>query len=171
AALQQLVEEQRFGAAGQQAVPECTEHGKVEPRVRQLQTQQVLPVDAGADCLRRLAISEMLPKLHDGYQREPPWGQARVPPGGDEGSQVFVLKDGPQDIAERQIRMAFGKGGAGHAGGFFRDRRDEVRVERHARRPSAEGVKTRQTSRSVLCHSPLARSTPWREGNLYRYFV
>src|SRR5215467_12558894 len=67
--------------------------------------------------------------------------------------------------------MAFGKGGAGHAGGFFRDRRDDVRVERHAKRPSAEGVQTRQTSRSVLCHSPLARSPPWREGNLYRYFV
>src|SRR5215470_8425997 len=67
--------------------------------------------------------------------------------------------------------MAFGKGGAGHAGGFFRDRRDDVRVERHARRPSAEGVQTRQTSRSVLCHSPLARSPFWREGNLYRYFV
>src|SRR5262249_17815106 len=79
--------------------------------------------------------------------------------------------DRPQVIAERQIRMPFGKGRVGHTGGFFRDRRDDVWVERHARRPSAEGVKTRQTSRSVLCHSPLARSTPWREGSLCRYFI
>ena len=65
ATLQQLLEEQCFGAAREQALPEGTQHRKVEARIRQLETQQILPVDACADRLGRLAIGEVLPKLHD----------------------------------------------------------------------------------------------------------
>ena len=35
---------------------------KVEARIRQFETQQILPVDARADRLRGLAIGEVLPK-------------------------------------------------------------------------------------------------------------
>ena len=139
AALQQLVQEQLFGAARQQAVPKFTQDRKVKPRIRQLETQQILPVDARADRLRRLAIGEVLPKLHDRHQRQPPRGQARLPPQRKQGSKVLVLKDRPEGIPEREIGMAFGKGRTGHTGGFFRHRLDDVRVERHERRPSAEG--------------------------------
>ena len=44
------------GAARQETVPEFTQDRKVEPRIRQLETQQILPVDARADRLRRLTI-------------------------------------------------------------------------------------------------------------------
>jgi len=60
AALQQLVEEELFGAPRQQAVPEFAQHRKVESRVSQLETQQILPVDARAHGLRRLAICQVL---------------------------------------------------------------------------------------------------------------
>jgi hypothetical protein len=50
------------------------------------------------------------------------------------------LKDGPKGITEREIGMAFGKGGTGDTDGGFRDRRNDMRVERHNRCPSAEGV-------------------------------
>ena len=140
AALQQLVEEELFGAARQQAVPEFTQHRKVEARIGQLETQQILPVDARADGLGRLAIGQVFPKLHDRHQRQPPGGQARLAPRGEQGGKVLVLKDGPEGIPEGQIGMAFGKGGTGHTGGFFRHRLDDVRVERHDRRPSADGV-------------------------------
>src|ERR671927_1694694 len=76
------------------------------------------------------------------------------------GGKVLVLKDGPQGITKRQIGMAFGKGRMGHTGGFFRHRLDDVRVERHARYPSAEWVKAPEISGAVLCHSLLSRSTP-----------
>src|SRR4029434_2360141 len=82
-ALQELVEEERFGAPCQETVPEFTQDRKVETRVRQLETQQILPVDARADRLRRLAIGEVLPKLQDRHQRQPPRGQARLPPHGE----------------------------------------------------------------------------------------
>jgi hypothetical protein len=138
ATLQQLLEEQLFGTAHEQAVPEGTQHGKVETRVRQLETQQILPVDARADRLGRLAIRQVFPKLHDGHQRQPPWGQARLSPRREQGGKVFILKDRPKCISEGQIRMPFGKGRMGHTSGFCRHRLDDVRVERHERRPSAE---------------------------------
>src|SRR5947209_6477815 len=67
---------------------------------------------------------------------------------------------GPEYITEREIGMAFGKGRMGHTGGFVRHRRDDMRVERHDRRPLADRVKARQLSGSVLCHTSLPRSTP-----------
>jgi hypothetical protein len=41
-----------------------------------------------------------------------------------------------------------------------RDRRNDMRVERHDRRPLADGVQARQRSEPVLCHNPLPRSIP-----------
>ena len=69
AALQQLVEEQLFGAACQQAVPEFAQDRKVEPRIGQVKTQQILPVNTRPDCLCRLAIREVFPKLHERHER------------------------------------------------------------------------------------------------------
>src|SRR5262249_6390301 len=135
-------------------------HRKVESRIRQLEAQQILPINARADRLRGLAIREVLPKRHDGHQRQAPRGQAWLAPRGEQGRKVLILKDGPQGIAERQIRMAFGKGGAGHAGGVIRHRRDDVRVERHASYPAAEWVQASERSGVVVCQSPLLKGTP-----------
>src|SRR5262249_44974351 len=119
------------------------------------ETQQILPVDARADRLRRLAIREVFPKLHDRYQRQPPRGEPWLAGMRIQGGKVLVLKDGPQGITKRQIGMACGKGRMGHTGGLFWYRRDDVWVERHDRRPLANGVQVRQRWRSVLCHNPL----------------
>jgi hypothetical protein len=48
---------------------------------------------------------------------------------GEEGGKVVILKDGSEGLAEGEIRMAFGKGRTGDTGGFFRHRRDDVRVK------------------------------------------
>src|SRR5215468_1079785 len=76
-----------------------------------------------------------------------------------QGGKVLVLKNGPQGIAEREIGMAFRKSRMGNAGRFFRHRRDDVRVERHAQYPSAAWVKASESSGAILCHSPLPRGT------------
>ena len=44
--LQELVQQPLFGTACQQSVPKFTQDRKVEPRIRQVETQQILPVDA-----------------------------------------------------------------------------------------------------------------------------
>ena len=50
-------------------------------------------------------------------------------PGREQGGKVFILKDRPQGIPERQRGMAFGKGRAGNTGGFVRHRLKDVRWE------------------------------------------
>ena len=39
---------------------------------------------------------------------------------------IGINSDGPEGITEREIGMAFGKGRAGHTGGFFRHRLDDM---------------------------------------------
>src|SRR6266481_6451431 len=115
--------------------------------------------DARADRLRRLTIGQVLPKRHNRHQRQPPRGQTRLAPRGEQGGKVLVLKDGPEGIPERERGMAFGKGGAGHTGSFFRHRRDDVRVERHDGPPSTPWGQAPEISASVVCHSPLPSGT------------
>ena len=172
ASLPQLVEEDLFGAPRQQAVPKFAQHRKVESRIRQLETQQILPVDARADRLRRLAIRQMLPKLPNRHQRQPPRGQGWLAPRREQGGKVLVLKDGPEYITERERGMACGKGRMGHTGGFVRHRLDDVRVERHERRPSAAWGTAPPISGAVLCHSPLPRGTQQvrtRSASIFHY--
>jgi hypothetical protein len=57
--------------------------------------------------------------------------------------------------------MPFGKGRLGHTSGVFRHRLDDVRMERHDRRPSAEWVTTRPTVESLFCYTLLPRNIPW----------
>jgi hypothetical protein len=59
----------------------------------QLETQQILSVDARTDSLGRLAISQIFAKLHDCHQRQPPGGQAWLAPRREQGGKVFILKD------------------------------------------------------------------------------
>jgi hypothetical protein len=92
-----------FSAPCQQTVPELAEHGKVEPRISQLQTEQVLPVDARPHRLSRLAVREVLPKLHQGDQGEAPRRQARLATGREKRREVLILEDGAEGISKREI--------------------------------------------------------------------
>src|SRR5919198_103052 len=73
-----------------------------------------------------------------------------------QGGKVLVLKDSPQGITECQIGMAFGKGRAGNSGGFVRHRLNDVRVERHKRRPSLVWVRhdSYRGPYYAMAHSP-----------------
>src|SRR5262249_17273245 len=135
-----------------------TQHRKVKTRIRQLETQEILPINARADCLCCLAIGQVFAELHDRDQREAPRREAGLAIYGEDSGKVLVLKDPSEGISEGEIRMACGKGGAGDTGGFFRHRHDDVRVERHARYPSAAWVQASERSGAVLCHSLLLRS-------------
>jgi len=73
--LQQLVSQEGFGAPRQEPVAQCTQDRKVEARVRQLETQEILPVDTGADRLGGLTIGQVLAPLHERHEGQPPGGQ------------------------------------------------------------------------------------------------
>jgi hypothetical protein len=53
---QHRVQQALFGCTSQEARAKLTQDGVMEPAVGEFQTQSVLPVDAGADSIRCLAI-------------------------------------------------------------------------------------------------------------------
>ncbi len=67
--------------------------------VGQLQTQRVLPVNPGADGLRRLPIAEMFHELHDADQGELPGMEGRLPFDRVDSGEQVIVKKGAQLIA------------------------------------------------------------------------
>ena len=65
AALEQLVQHELFGTAGQEAVAKFAEHGKVKAGIRQREPEQIFPVNTSPHCLGGLAIGEIFAELHD----------------------------------------------------------------------------------------------------------
>jgi hypothetical protein len=121
---EQLLQQSSFGLAGEQPGAELAEHGGVVARVGQLEAQQVLPVDAGADRLGRRAVGEVRAALEHGDQGQPPGREGGLLPFGVEVGKVVVAKDRPELIAESEVGMALGEGGAGDWCGGLGDGRD-----------------------------------------------
>jgi hypothetical protein len=65
-----------FGTASEQAGPELAEHGVIEAPIAQFEAHRVLPIDAAADSVGSLAISQAFGELQDGHQGQPAGGAA-----------------------------------------------------------------------------------------------
>src|SRR3954471_24666502 len=104
-------------ATGQKTISKLAEHAKVKARVRQLEAEQVLPIDPRPDRLSRLSIAQALAELHQRDQGQPPGWTRRLAPLGVEGGEVVILEDRPEPVAQGQIGAAFGKGGGSDVGG------------------------------------------------------
>ena len=135
-----FVEQEGFGTPGQKPIAQCTQDRKVEARVRQLETQEILPVDTGSDRLGSLAIGQVLAKLHERHEGQPPRGQPRVAPCRKQRGKVLALENGAELITQRQIGMAFGKGGMGHQSGVLGNRANGLKAQGHHGGPSVSGV-------------------------------
>src|SRR3954463_8720144 len=119
-------------AAGQKTISKLAEHAEVKARVRQLEAEQVLPVDPRPDRLSGLSITQALAELHQRDQGQPPGCAGRLALLGIEVGEVAILEDLPECIAQGEIGAAFGKGGASDAGGLFGHTWERlVRLERH----------------------------------------
>jgi len=128
AALEELLQHELFGTAGQEAVAKFAEHGKVKAGICQRESEQVFPVNTSPHCLGSLAIREIFAELHNGDKRQAPGREARLALQREAGGKVVVLEDRAEGIPQEQVRIAFGEGGMGHTGGFFRHRLQGVRA-------------------------------------------
>ena len=66
---QQVVKEPFFGLTGHQPLSKFREDAKVKPGVGQLQTQQILPVNATAHGIGRLAVGEIFGEWQQRHHR------------------------------------------------------------------------------------------------------
>jgi hypothetical protein len=124
AGFQHPVQEELLGPAGRLAAAELGEDGEIEAGIIELESEGVFPVDAAADGVGGLAIGEVLGELQDRDPGElPGWQRGLATPGVEVG-EVSVAEDGPEPVAESEVGVALGEGGAGDAGGQLGDVRD-----------------------------------------------
>lgn len=71
---EQGVEQQRLRRPGQQAAATFAEDRRIKAGIRELQARCILPVDATAHGISRLAIGEPFGELEEGDERQPPRG-------------------------------------------------------------------------------------------------
>jgi hypothetical protein len=69
---QHAIQQELFGSAGYQPRAKLREHAEVKPRIRQFQSERLLPVNAGAHRLGSLTITPVLEKLQYGHQDQSP---------------------------------------------------------------------------------------------------
>ncbi len=119
ALLQQPLEEPLTGLMGYEAGAELTEDRGIKPGITQLQSQGVLPIDATAHRLGGLSVRESLQKLEDRDQRQPPGSLGGLSDRREHIRKGLIGVDRPQFIADRQVEIAFGKGGTRYSDGFF----------------------------------------------------
>jgi hypothetical protein len=103
----------------------------VESGVVELEPEGILPVDASADGVGGLAIGEVLGELQHGDQGEPPRGQCGLPAPGVEVGEVAIAEHGSELVAEPEVGIALGEGGAGDAGGQLGDVKDGAGLQGH----------------------------------------
>jgi primosomal protein N'' len=72
-ALQHEIEEQSFGIALDQATTKLTQDRVVEPRIIEVQSERVLPIDPSTNSVRGLAVGQILNELKHRDQCQTPW--------------------------------------------------------------------------------------------------
>jgi len=162
-ALQQDLEQQQFGRARQQPGAELREHGVVEPGVGQVQAQEILPVQARAHRVRRLAVGEVLGVLEDRDQGEAPGRFGRLAARWEEGGKLRVFKQDLQGIAHEQVGVPLREGAASDARGLGGDGGHGLGMQAHGTPPSGRSRFSEKDSRSPpshLLHSPPVSSPP-----------
>ena len=103
----------------------------IEARISEFQPKHVLPVDATADSIRRLAIRQAFCKLEQGDECQAPRSFGRLPACGEQRRKCFVLVDAAEFIVKPQIHIPERKSGLGHAGGLLGHGPDRLRVQGH----------------------------------------
>jgi len=98
-AFEHCVQQEGFRLASQEACTEFGQDAEVEPGIRQLESEGILPVDPSAHGIGGLAVAEMLKELQHRDQRQSPWRQGRLTPGWMETAEILVCVKGTELVA------------------------------------------------------------------------
>lgn len=86
--------------------------------IGQIQTQRVLPVNAGAYGVCRLSIAQILHEPHDADQGELPGMEGRLSFAGVDGGEQLIVKQRAQLIAQPEVDIAVRECRVGDTRGF-----------------------------------------------------
>ena len=129
--LKQHLQEEFFLVARKLASAKLAEHRKVDARIPEFETEDVLPVDATAHRFNSLSVRVVLHILHDTDQRQAPRGfgersQVRI-----DFHKQFIGVAHAWVITQLQVTIAFGPDQMGNTGRFLRDWGDGLWFEGH----------------------------------------
>ncbi len=118
---QQQVQDLLLQPVGQDPVAEPGQHGEVESRIRQLDAEQVLPVDPCAGSVRGLAVGQVLGELQDADQRQLSWRDTRTAPNTEGGPEHLILEQWAELVPNPHRQATLGEGSEGHLPCHLRD--------------------------------------------------
>ncbi len=107
--LEDGVEEPALRAMREQPSAKLTQDRVVEAHVREVEREQVLPVDPGADGVGRLAIGERFHELQEGHQGKSARRFSRAPPHREQVGEVAVADNPGQRIRNAHDEIAGGE--------------------------------------------------------------
>ena len=133
---QHRFQEAFFSREGHQTRPKFAQDGVIKSRIRQFQTQSILPVEPTAHRKSLLPIGQVLHELEDGDQRQTPRRIGGLPALGIPIAEQFILVDCSQRVAQLNVHIPLGEDGMHDSGGFGWDLRDRLRFHRHGWPPA-----------------------------------
>jgi hypothetical protein len=95
---------------GQQATAKIVQQGEVEARVVQVEAERIFPVQAAADRIGCLAISESFEVLHHHHECQAPGRDFHRTPGGRiQITKELIVIEGAELGAQRNIEVPLGE--------------------------------------------------------------
>jgi hypothetical protein len=102
------VKQERFRRPSQQVAATCAEDRRIEPGVRELQAQDIFPVDTAAYAVGRLAIRQPSSELQQRHQHQPPGRQRGLSVPGKERQKASSVNNASNSSASRRSLCPLG---------------------------------------------------------------
>ena len=118
-----------------QPPPNLAEEGGIEAGIGPLQAEPVVPIDATAYRIGRLAIWQGLRTRSERHGGQPTRGNGRLPSCGKQVRTIVIADERAELIREPEIRRAVGKARLGHTRGLSGHSILGTWVSRHRRSP------------------------------------
>src|SRR5947209_3905191 len=102
-----------FGLPSHQPGAELRQHTEMEVGIRQLEPERIVPVNAGTHGIGGLTVTQMLEKLENSHQSQPPWRKSGLSTLGIKRLEVLILVEVAELVTQSRHQRAFGKGRTG----------------------------------------------------------
>src|SRR5436309_508904 len=103
----------------------------IKARVGELQAKEILPIQAAAYCICRLAISEVFQKLQNDHQRQAPGSGGGLTMRGKQISKLFIRVNGAKGVTQLDHDISSRKRCMSDTSRFFRYGWNGMGFERH----------------------------------------
>jgi hypothetical protein len=125
------LEEPCFRTSGQESFAKFAQDRVIEPRVSEIEAEQVFPFNPSAHRFCSLTVGESFNIVENGNDGEAPRGFCWTTPTGKQIRELLISKDWSQDIPHTQTQTSFREGGMSYPPRFFGNSPNRLRMHGH----------------------------------------